>query len=98
MNITGFDFVNESEPSSKAPKSLAQLLGYPHLELTQLIANLTPIAPESIKSLRDLADKIRQAPPSSEEERQDIRHLVNNLIFKQFPQPAVDAVRELVSN
>jgi Histidine kinase-, DNA gyrase B-, and HSP90-like ATPase len=100
MNILGYDFscAEETKNPLLPHKSLAQLLGHPNIELTQLIANLTPLAPESIKSLDDLADKIRASPSCSDEERQNIRHLVNNLIFKQFPHPAVDAVRELVSN
>lgn len=69
------------------------------LELTVLITNLAAIDKQTaakICTFEDLAAKITDH--SSEEQATLIKRLVKNLIFKQFPHPEIDAIREAISN
>ena len=86
-------------PSSKfISQSLAQLMNLPNLELIDLISKLTPLNPKQVTNLHDLADRIKALPPLAQEVKQNIEHLINNLIFKQFPNPELDSIREIISN
>lgn len=78
--------------------SLRQLLDGKEIELTELIQLLTPLAPESIGSLKDLAERFRYPLECTEDELKNIQHLIHNLIFKQFSHPIADSVKEVISN
>jgi Histidine kinase-, DNA gyrase B-, and HSP90-like ATPase len=94
MNINTFH-----DPSSKfISQSLAGLMNLPNLELIDLISKMTPLNPKQIVNLQDLAEKIKALPPIAEETKQNIEHLINNLIFEQFQNRELDSVREVVAN
>jgi hypothetical protein len=82
--------------------SLARLLDLPEnesIDLSRFIASLSFFVPQSIQSLRDLVDKIRSIYTTVDSQQlESISRLVYNLIFRQFPHPEKDTVREIISN
>jgi DNA topoisomerase VI subunit B len=73
-------------------------LNLPNLELIDLISKLTPLDSKQVSNIQDLAERIKKMLPFTEEVKRNIQHLVNNLIFKQFQNPALDSIREVISN
>ncbi len=98
MNDLQITLPEITKPLQTPRLSLKELTGRKEIELVQLIAHLMPAAPESIKNLQDIKQLFHQDLSYSEQELQNIRHLVHNLIFRQFPRPETDAIRELISN
>lgn len=70
------------------------------IELVHLIAALSPVETNSVHSLSDVAKYVNIQSQSSQFEtlKKNIAILVHDLIFKQFANPAPEAVREMVSN
>lgn len=88
------NFINFN--SNKYVASLTQLLGEEKpIELVRLINVLTPL--DTLTSLSDLVDRIKKHA-SDPVLTEVIQHQVNNLIFKQFPKPIGDSIREVISN
>lgn len=80
---------------AKYAYSLSQFFNGQPLDLIHLIQALTPF--DTLTSLQDLVDKIKQTP-SNPSLISHIQHQMQNLIFKQFPEPVTDSIREIISN
>lgn len=86
--------------ANQASPSLAQEVGVPSFELFNTISRLTPFEPGTITTRKQVIDILRPevTPPNFDQLLSNVKNLVKNLIFRQFPHPVEDAIRELLSN
>ncbi len=98
MITPNFNSNKPSFNSNKHPNKLSKLIGQ-KLEITHFIGCLASCNPESLRTFKDLAEAINKFSLICSETYASINcNLVMNLILKQFPDPLLDGIRELISN